>query len=380
MRILYLAANYPDFKDPSKGPTTYYRVIELLKKNIDVGVCKLNSVFERNRFIRLMRDYNLKDLGFDEDVETKVINCLRIPRINIFVFAANRVRDYFIKGKYNLINAHFVSAGYPAYVLRKKYGIPYVVTTHGSDIHTHPLKNRITKKITVEILECANRVIFVSEYLLEEAKRLGYNPSNAVVVPNGIHERYLCLQDEEKLEKSSKVIGFVGNLVPIKRADRLAEIFFKINQVYPNSEFIVIGDGILRSNIERKLCSLKIDNRVSFTGRIHPYDVPIKISEMDVLVLPSRREGFGKVAVEAQARGVPVVASNNGGIPEAVGNGGYIVDEGPDFEERFARAVVKMLDNPIDRDSLKARAQEYTWEKIVQREIEVYKEVLEIES
>jgi len=97
---------------------------------------------------------------------------------------------------------------------------------------------------------------------------------------------------------------------------------------------------------------------------------------MDVMILPSRNEGFGCVVLEAQACGVPVVGSDNGGIPEAIGNGGIVVPNGQNFEERFARSVMAMLNNPIPSSKLRSRALMYDWRIIVKKEINIYNEVL----
>jgi len=96
---------------------------------------------------------------------------------------------------------------------------------------------------------------------------------------------------------------------------------------------------------------------------------------MDVMILPSRNEGFGCVVLEAQACGVPVVGSDNGGIPEAIGNGGIVVPDGHNFEERFAKNVVAMLNNLIPSSKLRSRALMYNWTVIIKKEINIYNEV-----
>lgn len=100
------------------------------------------------------------------------------------------------------------------------------------------------------------------------------------------------------------------------------------------------------------------------------------MNAMDVMILPSRNEGFGAVVIEAQSCGVPVVGSDNGGIPEAVGNGGIIVKEGDYFEKRFATAVIELLDNPIDSETLRQRSLSFSWQNIVNKELEIYEKLI----
>lgn len=150
-------------------------------------------------------------------------------------------------------------------------------------------------------------------------------------------------------------MGFVGNLAHVKRADKLPEIFHGVSKIIPNVYFIVVGDGPLKEIIEERTKDLKI----TFTGRVKPGEVPYYMNAMDVMILPSRNKGFGCVVLEAQACGVPVVGSDNGGIPEAIGNGGTVIPDGQNFEEHFAKSVVAMLNNPIPSSKLRSRVLMY---------------------
>lgn len=139
-----------------------------------------------------------------------------------------------------------------------------------------------------------------------------------------------------------------------------------------------MGDGPLRKKVELDTAGLN----VVFTGRLPQEEVAKWMNAMDIMVLPSRNEGFGAVAVEAQACGTIVVGSSNGGIPEAVGFEQCIVQEGYDFEKRFADKVVELLKTNQDalKNQIMLRAKQFTWESIVSRELEVYKEVLRAQS
>jgi len=265
-------------------------------------------------------------------------------------------------------------AGLVAKILSEKLNIPYVVTGHGSDINfIMPL----AKELYVDVLENAAKVIFVSNALLNKAKSFGYAGENSIVISNGIEPDIFKPLDKEKIKKelglSKKVVGFVGGLKKVKRADKLPEIFSYISSIY-DTEFLVVGDGELKEGIENE-CK-KRNLQVKFVGNVSHEDVSYYMNAMDVMILPSRNEGWPCVVLEAQGCEVAVVGSSNGGIPEAIGDGGIVVEEGEEFEKRFAQSVVKLLEDPIDESYLRKRALGFSWKSIVEKEVEVYNEAL----
>lgn len=287
--------------------------------------------------------------------------------------------------KLDLVHAHGmyeVAAGNIAKLISESTGIPYMITLHGSDVNIVMRKRSATY---VRTLENASKCIFVSNALLEKAKSFGYSGRNGIVIPNGYDPKIFYPLDKDTVRKKLRVhkpnfkyVGFVGNLNEIKRADRLPSIFWEIHKKVPDVIFIVVGDGPLRKKVEKDTLGLN----VVFTGRISQEEVAEWMNAMDIMVLPSRNEGFPTVVNEAQACGTIVVGSSNGGIPEAVGFEQCIVQEGHDFEERFADKVVELLTTNHDslRDQVILKAEQFTWESIVSRELEVYKEVLRIQS
>ncbi len=280
--------------------------------------------------------------------------------------------------QFDLIHAHgmyHIPAGEIACLLAEKYHKPFVVTLHGSDVNVVMPKR---KKRYIQTLEKASKCIFVSKALLEKAKSFGYSGKNAVVIPNGYDPDIFKPMDKEEARKKLgiykegyKYVGFVGNLIPIKRSDKLSEIFNFIHTELSKTFFIVVGDGHLRKKIEEETKGLDI----IFTGRVPQEKVAEYMNAMDVMILPSRKEGFGAVVIEAQACGTCVIGSSNGGIPEAIGFDEYVVEEGENFEERFAKRVIDVLKNGYDRNRLIERAKNFTWEEVVKREIEIYGQV-----
>ncbi len=287
----------------------------------------------------------------------------------------------YVQGKeFDLIHTHWVyPAGFVAGKLSIELGIPHIIHAHGSDINILPNKSRRIKDRIVETLESSDRAIFVSNALKNKAIGLGYSGSNSCVIPNGIDSDIFDIRD--KVESKCKIglnpsipcVGFVGNISHVKRADRFVSIFQKI---YSDLEvqFAVVGDGVLFGKVSEE-CKAK-GLPVKFYGRVKADDVPCYMNAMDVMILPSRNEGWPCVVLEAQACGVPVVGSNNGGIPEAIGNGGKVVPDGDGFEKRFAEVVLNQLASPPSISELRERALEFDWSKIVEKEIDVYQTLM----
>ncbi len=294
------------------------------------------------------------------------------------------IRNY-IQGKdFDLIHTHWVyPAGFVARKLSRELGIPHIIHAHGSDINILPSKSRRTRDKIVETLERSDKAIFVSNALKNKAISLGYSGSNSCVIPNGIDSDIFDIKDKTEskckigLNPSIPCVGFVGNVSHVKGADRFVSIFQKIHSDL-EVQFAVVGDGVLFGKVSEE-CKAK-GLPVKFYGRVDADDVPKYMNAMDVMILPSRNEGWPCVVLEAQACGVPVVGSDNGGIPEAIGDGGMVVTDGDGFEKMFAEAVINQLAFSPLRHELRKRALEFDWLKIVEKEIEVYEELTANES
>lgn len=283
----------------------------------------------------------------------------------------------------DIVSCHW---GYPhgrmAYWINKDFGKPYIVTYHGSDVHTMPFENEHIKTKVLQIMENATQNIFVSKKLMDTARELGYAGDNCTASRNGVNtENFYMISDEEKnsikerYNIKGKNIGFVGAVNKIKRADKFAEIFENIKELDSNNEytFTIIGDGPLKAQLEKE-CKEKGLN-VVFTGNQEVHMVRNLMNTMDVMIIPSRREGFGCVITEANACGVAVVGSDAGGIPEAIGIKENIVSSGEDFERRFAKRVVEVANSKNDREALsKYMIDNFSWDKIIEDEASFYRE------
>ncbi len=165
-------------------------------------------------------------------------------------------------------------------------------------------------------------------------------------------------------------IGYVGRLAPQKRADLLVEAFGRMREP---ASLVVVGDGPDRERVHGLAAGLP---RVHLTGFVEHTAVPAVLASLDVLVLPSAYEEMGSVLTEALASGLPVVASDVGGIPEVVRHGqtGLLVPPGD------VAALSAALDRlAADADlrarlsaAARARAAEYAWPRLAARVAAVY--------
>lgn len=175
------------------------------------------------------------------------------------------------------------------------------------------------------------------------------------------------------LEPGARVAGYAGQLSARKGLDTLLKAFSSVSGNNPDARLLLIGDGPERNALSKLAASLKISDRVIFAGRVQ--DVYAAISAMDVLVLPSVYEGLGLVLIEAQALGVPVVATDSGGASETFRHNysGFLVHTGD------TRALAKKIELLLNDKKL-ARAFGRAGSRFVLKKFDIRSVVYELDS
>lgn len=117
------------------------------------------------------------------------------------------------------------------------------------------------------------------------------------------------------------ILGVVSRLEPIKGMDLVVPAFSEVLKRFPEVRLLVVGDGSLRATMEQQAVELGCADRITWVGRQPQEELNKWYGQMDIVLMPSRSEGFGLTAIEAMANGCVMVASNVGGLPEVVRDG-----------------------------------------------------------
>jgi len=208
----------------------------------------------------------------------------------------------------------------------------------------------------------------------------GIQKGHTVVIPYGIDEVSLdqCMQQKPTgLPNLSgcTVLTCVARLVPLKGHKHLLTALTKLVREFPHLRCLVVGDGPSDRDLQELSRTLGLDSFVFFLGRRS--DVPAILGVTDVFVLPSIQEITPVAITEAQLAGVPVVATDVGGIPELIVNGqtGFLVP--PESPDSIAEALRLLLHNPDLREQVALRAwtaarQERVWSRHYGRLMSAY--------
>jgi glycosyltransferase involved in cell wall biosynthesis len=303
----------------------------------------------------------------------------RFPSTHTLERTAAKLRHVVDLSSIDVIHAHgmyLVPAGALAHHLFVTSGMPYAITAHGGDING---TMGYQPERYAEVLDGAGAVAYVSNALRERAHELGAKGYNATVIPNGVDCELFTPPEPTSVAASADLgsrVAFVGNLIPVKGADRLPEIFRGIANRRPNTSFVIAGDGPLRSEIEYAMKGL----RVEFLGSVPQEEVAQVLRGADLAVLPSRSEGWPCVVLEAHASGTSMIGSDAGGTAEAIGDARFVVPQGDDFIERFVETSIRVLGGVVGPRDLRARALDFSWQTIAMRETEMLLRISQMPS
>lgn len=229
-----------------------------------------------------------------------------------------------------------------------------------------------------------DRTIAVSRMIRDLLAASGMNAEKIDVVPDGIDSGRFApgsdkanMRAELGIPQGAMHIGSAGSLVDHKGQIYLVEAAASLVPMFPDLYFSIAGEGALRPGLQKRIAELNLAAHFKLPGFIS--DMPSYFHSLDVYAHPSKMEGMGSAIIEAMACGIPVIATDTGGIPEIVGDHGCLVrarDAGA-----LAAGLKAMLVSPPLRQKLAARslgrARDFDYRTTSQAMLAIYRRLLD---
>ena len=302
---------------------------------------------------------------------------------------------YLCREKPDILHTHSAKAGIlgrlAAGFMRRRR--PKVIhTIHG--LPFHPYQSRIFNFIYIAAEKLAalftEGYISVAENLVFKSLAAGIGKKEQYcTIYSGFAVEDFASARWRKLESRRRygfrddeiIIGKVARLFPLKGHEFLLPAFAAVKKEFPRSRLFLVGDGILRPELEAMAEKLGIREAITFAGLLLPREIPEAIAAMDLLAHVSLREGLPKAVAQALAGGVPVVAFDVDGTREVVVDGvtGFLVP--PHDSERLVLAILSALRAPEKSQAMAQAGQQFVLNNfainlMVSRIESVYEKVL----
>ena len=364
---------------------------------------KVKAIFPENKKVT-SKDFEIRPIMFkgqnskDFDVDFNFPCFTSHPRSNITFYQLNKtqMREYIDimvrvteeevdKFKPDIIHAqHLWITPYAA----QRTGIPYVVTAHGTDLKGFKQDKRY-HIYALKGAQSARKVITISKQVDKETKELyKIEDERRKIIYNGFDTTLFRVKDvsrKEVLERfgiseiPDNLVFFAGKLAHFKGID----ILLKAAKIYENQMkeevmTLIAGNGVMYEELKELRDFLKL-KKTFFLGHVNQDQLVDLYNIADVSTVPSRSEPFGLVAIEALACGTPVVATNQGGLPDFINEDvGTLVEVEDDIT--LAEAIINELTR-VDKKERRKRANEYaiknfSWENTVREVEKIYREVV----
>lgn len=388
LKVLFITAWYPRHGQPGKGvfvrehakaAALYDDVVVLHCPEPEVSLPTLAS-FEQE-----------DELSLTEGIPTyrARYRVSPVPKTSYAVYLWNVWRAYrriaAAGFQPDILHAHVYEAGVPAALLGRRYGLPLVISEHFSAFPRATLPPGEVRKARFAF-RSARVVMPVSRALQTGIEHYGIR-ANFQIVPNVVDttlfsppepDQNEIPQSKDRLDRCTRRrLLFVGSLIPLKGLPALFKALAALPQL--DWHLDIVGDGPERANYEAMAVDLGMSMNITFYGFQPKAFIAEKMRCSHLFVLPSQWENLPCVLIEATASGLPIVASNVGGIPEIVqGDGGILVP--PDDVPALTGALAKLLegasDGSFDRSRLAQRALAYSPAVVGRTLANIYRQVL----
>lgn len=273
----------------------------------------------------------------------------------------------------DVVNLHYLGGpGLFVWILHRLLRFPLVVSLHGGDVDGEPGRSRFNRWLFRAVLSRAAAVTACSRALLEQALRLAPDIApKAHVIHNGVDAELFATA--VPYPHPRPYILAVGQLLRHKGFDDLIAAYARAQTDLAGFDVLIAGDGPERQSLEAQVVTEGLDGRVHLLGAATREQVASLMRGAAAIVIPSRREPFGIVALEAMASGRPVIATPVGGLVEALDGASvnWVPAGDPSkLAETLTRVVLESDGAPCLSNQAKAR--EFAWQAITGQYLNVF--------
>lgn len=277
----------------------------------------------------------------------------------------------------DVVHAHsMVFAGVLGVEIRRRYGVPLVVTEHSTG-YAKELLSAYELRCADHVARTADRKLAVSAELASLLNQKFPASPTWQTLPNIVNQAFLDRELRAKVPGRDFRFVNVALLNKIKRHDNLIRAYAAAFNSDSGVSLTIAGDGPERSALHALIKELQLEGRVTLLGHVERQAVPLLLSESNAFVLSSGYETFGVVIAEALAMGLPVVSTACGGPNSIVTpKDGLLVDV--DSIDQLSRAMLKMRSqiSEYSPEDIRARCSaRYSEAAIVERLTAVYREL-----
>ncbi len=310
------------------------------------------------------------------DLERAIAPCADAGALAAFARILRELRP-------DIVHAHSSKAGAIARLARLLHPrVPLVYTPHGYSFAGHfsrRAERQVYRAIERSLAPLASRVICVCEAEAVIARVIGPN-DRVRVVHNGISASQQGRIDPRiaELSRAGPVVGALTLLRPGKGLETLIDAMPRVLEQCPDVQVAIVGEGTELDSLQARAARRGAEHAVHFLGK--SADPSSMLRGMDMFVHPSWAEAFPYVVLEAMSQGLAILASDVGGISEAVADGesGLLVP--PDDHEALGERLIELIEDPARRERMGAAAlhrqhQRFTFAKMIDHTSEIYDEI-----
>jgi teichuronic acid biosynthesis glycosyltransferase TuaC len=384
LRLLLLSNEFPCPAEPNRGIFTGQLALAL-SKQVDLEVVCPSPWYPRgfsNPGIDGVHRTTGSDKQYWRGVSVQYVRYPMIPLVGRPIQPAlmclglyQWILDAHRRKPITAINAHWVYPdGVAATWIGRRLRIPVVVTALGSDVNEYSFYR--TRRPQVQwALHTASRFTCVSRALKSQLLRLGIHSSRIDVIPNGIdshlfgvkNRRQIVARKELGLDLQTRCLLYVGRLSPEKGPFALCQA---IKMIAEDGEVrfrtIIIGDGPERESLRRYIAANRLESYVHLAGEVPHSLIGRWMEAGDWLCLPSIREGMPNAMLEALSSGLPVIASEVGGVPEVITvHNGILVKPGD--PSALAEGLRRASQREWNPEEVASTVKDYSWETAASR-------------